>query len=104
MNEQTPTPDADKPAARAPRAAKESPTPERKMRRVVIHRPEGVTDTHKHLGFNSFEAHVPYGEPVELPADMVEYLKKQRKPVFSPNEKGEVTVQWVGTLAIADAD
>lgn len=78
-------------------------TPAGRTKRVVIQRPAGNTDSHIFLGFNSFEGHFEFDKPVELPADMVDYLRSQRKAEFHPNEDGTPVVSYVNVLNIVDA-
>jgi hypothetical protein len=78
-------------------------TPVSRTRRVIIQRPYGNTDTHIHLGFNSYEAYVPFDEPVDLPADMVDYLRQQKRAEFHANEAGAPVASRSSLLAIVDA-
>lgn len=74
-----------------------------RFKRVIIQRPAGNTDTHIFLGFNSFENHFPFDKPVELPADMVEYYRSQKRPEFYPDETGRPMISYVAAYSIIDA-
>lgn len=74
-----------------------------RIKRVIIQRPAGNTDSHQFLAFNDFEGHFPYDEPVELPSNLVDYIRSQRKPEFHPTEKGDVGVNRVNVLNLVDA-
>lgn len=74
-----------------------------RFKRVIIQRPAGNTDSHIFLGFNSFENHFPFDEAVELPAEMVDYLRSQRKAEFHPDENGRPVVSYVNVVNIVDA-
>ncbi len=78
-------------------------TPAARTKRVIIQRPAGNTDSHIFLGFNSFEGHFEFDKPVELPAEMVDYLRKQRKAEFHPDENGRPVPSFVNVLNIVDA-
>lgn len=80
-----------------------SANPVSRTRRVIIQRPYGNTDTHIHLGFNSFESHVPFDEPVDLPADMVDYLRVQKRADFHASESGSPIASRSNLLSIMDA-
>lgn len=77
--------------------------PAERTKRVIIQRPAGNTDTHIFLGFNSFEGHFEFDKPVVLPADMVDYLRTQRKAEFHPDESGRPVVSLVNVINIVDA-
>lgn len=77
--------------------------PVSRTRRVIIQRPAGNTDSHIFLGFNGFEGYFEFDKPAELPADMVDYLRAQRKAEFHPNEQGAPVVSYVNVLNIVDA-
>lgn len=74
-----------------------------RTKRVIIQRPTGNTDSHIFLGFNSFEGHFPFDEPVDLPSDMVDYLRSQRKVEFHATESGGVGANRVNVLNLVDA-
>ena len=74
-----------------------------RTKRVIIQRPYGNTDTHIHLGFNAFEGHFPFDEPVELPADMVDYFRTQKRAEFRADESGRPVSSRTNLLAIMDA-
>ncbi len=74
-----------------------------RFKRVIIQRPVGNTDSHIFLGFNSFEGHFQFDKPVELPADMVDYYRSQRKPEFYPDEQGNPKISYVAAYNIIDA-
>lgn len=74
-----------------------------RMKRVIIQRPSGNTDSHIFLGFNSFEGYFEFDKPVELPADMVDYLRSQRKAEFNPDESGRPVVSYVNVINLIDA-
>lgn len=74
-----------------------------RFKRVIIQRPAGNTDSHIFLGFNSFENHFPFDTPVELPAEMVDYLRTQRRAEFHPSDTGGVVVSHVNVVNIVDA-
>lgn len=80
-----------------------TPAPIARTKRVIIQRPYGNTDTHIHLGFNAFEGHFPFDEPVELPADMVDYFRTQKRAEFHADETGRPVSSRTNLLAIMDA-
>lgn len=73
-----------------------------RFKRVIIQRPAGNTDSHIFLGFNSFEGHFEFDKEVELPADMVDYLRKQRKVEFHPDDNGRPVASAVNVINIMD--
>lgn len=74
-----------------------------RFKRVVIQRPSGNSDTHIFLGFNSFEGHFEFDKPVELPAELVDYYRSQKRAEFHPDENGRPVVSYVSAYNIADA-
>lgn len=78
-------------------------SPVSRTKRVIIQRPAGNTDSHIFLGFNSFEGHFEFDKPVELPAEMVDYLRSQRKVEFHPDESGRPVPSYVNVINIMDA-
>lgn len=78
-------------------------TPVSRTKRVIIQRPAGNTDSHVFLGFNSFEGHFEFDKPIELPADMVDYIRQQKKVEFHPDENGRPVASRVNVLNIVDA-
>lgn len=74
-----------------------------RFKRVIIQRPAGNTDSHIFLGFNSFEGHFEFDKPVDLPADMVDYLRGQRKVEFHPDENGRPVASHVNVINLVDA-
>lgn len=74
-----------------------------RFKRVVIQRPSGNTDSHIFLGFNSFEGHFEFDKPIELPAEMVDYYRSQRKAEFHPSESGSPMVSYVNAYNLMDA-
>ena len=94
-------------APRTPAVDSELPeatlAPVARTKRVIIQRPYGNTDTHIHLGFNSFEGHFPFDEPIELPADMVDYFRTQKRAEFHADERGNPVSSRSNLLAIMDA-
>jgi len=77
--------------------------PVARTKRVIIQRPAGNTDSHVFLGFNSFEGYFEFDKPVELPAEMVDYLRSQRRAEFHPDEKGSPVISYVNVLNLVDA-
>jgi len=74
-----------------------------RFKRVVIQRPSGNTDSHIYLGFNSFEGHFEFDKPVDVPADMVDYYRAQKKAEFHPDESGRPVVSYINAYNIIDA-
>jgi hypothetical protein len=74
-----------------------------RFKRVVIQRPSGNTDSHIYLGFNSFEGHFEFDKPVDIPADMVDYYRAQKKAEFHPDESGRPVVSYINAYNIIDA-
>lgn len=81
----------------------EQEQPMLRTKRVIIQRPFGNTDSHIHLGFNSFEGIFEFGQPYDLPADAVDYWRKQTRADIRPNDAGQPTVTYVNVLNIVDA-
>lgn len=74
-----------------------------RFKRVVIQRPSGNTDSHMFLGFNSYEGHFEFDKPIELPADLVDYYRAQKKAEFHPDENGRPIVSYINAYSIVDA-
>ena len=84
-------------------SAEATPAPVARTKRVIVQRPYGNTDSHIHLGFNAFEGIFPFDEPIELPADMVDYFRTQKRAEFFANESGSPSVSRSNLLNIMDA-
>jgi hypothetical protein len=74
-----------------------------RFKRVVIQRPSGNTDSHIFLGFNSYEGHFEFDKPIELPADMVDYYRSQKRAEFRPDDSGRPVVSHINAYNIIDA-
>lgn len=74
-----------------------------RFKKVIIQRPYGNSDSHIFLGFNSFEGYFEFDKVVELPADMVDYYRSQRKADFHPDESGRPVVSYIAAYNIVDA-
>lgn len=74
-----------------------------RFKRVIVNRPFGNTDSHIFLGFNGFEGHIEFDKPVDLPADMVDYYRSQKRPEFHPDENGRPVVSYSAAYNIMDA-
>lgn len=75
----------------------------RMMKRVIIQRPSGNTDDGIFLGFNSFEGNFPFDKAIELPADMVDYMRTQKRCEFRPGERGQPIASYTNLINIVDA-
>ena len=73
------------------------------MKRVIVRRPYGVTDSHQWFGFNEFGAQIQFDEPVTVPAAFVEYLRGAQRVEHRANEKGEPTPSYSAAYNVIDA-
>ena len=74
-----------------------------RTKRVIIQRPFGNTDSHIFLGYNSFEGHFEFDKPYELPADMVDYYRNQKRAEFHAGPDGSPVVSHSAAYNIVDA-
>lgn len=73
------------------------------MKRVVIQRPYGVTDSHLFIGFNDFEKQVAYDAPVTLPETVVNHLRSIRRVEYRAGEDGNPAASYSNAYAVIDA-
>lgn len=91
-------------APRTPAETTETQAPDVvRTKRVIIQRPPGDKDVGCYLGFNEVSGVYPYGVPIELPADMVEYYRSQQMAQAFPDENGTPVITYVNMFNIVDA-
>lgn len=74
-----------------------------RTKRVVIHRPADNKDKGIHLGFNTHRLYAEFGAPVDAPAELVDYFRRQMQAVVSADDKGQPVVTHMPFLMIQDA-
>ena len=94
MNTRATTPKAD--------AAAEDPVISR-TKRVIFQRPAGNKDLGIMLGFNEFCQYIPFDQPLDLPADVVDYFRAEKIVSHYPGETGTPVETYSAKFNILDA-
>lgn len=74
------------------------------LKRVIINKPQGVTDSHLFIGFNEFEGQFAFDTPVNLPAHVVKHLRSIKHVQYRPDESGKPVRSEYAAYSIVEAD
>lgn len=95
MNTRTKTDPADLIPAVEPAVAR--------TKRVILQRPAGNQDLGTMIGFNEFCQYLPFDVVIELPAEVVDYMRQQRVVNYYPGNDGQPTASYSAKFNLLDA-
>lgn len=74
-----------------------------RTKRVIIQRPAGNQEPGTMIGFNEFCQYIPFDAPVELPAEVVDYLRTQKAVNYYADNEGRPTPSYSAKFNLLDA-
>lgn len=92
-----------KPAKAAKTAAVQAAPEVPALKRVIIQRSAGETDSHAFIGYNDFVRQVKYDEPVEMPVDVIAHLRSCKRVEYRADDKGRPVPSYSAMYNVIDA-
>lgn len=74
-----------------------------RTKRVIFQRPAGNKDLGTMLGLNDFCQYIPFDQPIELPAEVVDYYRAEKIVNYYPGEDGQPVASYSAKFNILDA-
>ncbi len=74
-----------------------------RTKRVILQRPAGNQDLGTMIGFNEFCQYLPFDQPIELPAEVVDYMRQQRVVNYYADAEGRPTASYSAKFNLLDA-
>lgn len=74
-----------------------------RTKRVIFQRPAGNRDLGTMLGLNDFCQYIPFDQPVELPAEVVDYFRAEKVVNHYAGPDGQPVASYSAKFNILDA-
>ena len=74
-----------------------------RTKRVIFQRPAGNRDLGTMLGLNDFCQYIPFDQPVELPAEVVDYFRAEKVVNYFAGQDGQPVASYSAKFNILDA-
>lgn len=87
-------------AAEVAPAAEQAPA---RTKRVIFQRPAGNQDLGTMLGLNDFCQYIPFDQPIELPAEVVDYFRAEKVVNYFAGQDGQPVASYSAKFNILDA-
>lgn len=74
-----------------------------RTKRVIIQRPAGNQDLGVMIGINEFCQYLPFDQPIELPAEVVDHMRAERVVNYYADKEGQPTASYSAKFNLLDA-
>lgn len=74
-----------------------------RTKRVIIQRPAGNQDLGVMIGINEFCQYLPFDQPIDLPAEVVDHMRAERVVNHYADNEGRPTASYSAKFNLLDA-
>lgn len=73
------------------------------VKKVIVQRSAGESDSHAFIGYNDFTRQIQYDMPIELPVEVIAHLRSCRRVEYRADDKGRPTPSYSAAYNVIDA-